>query len=65
MKKVPARDEVVANTRKPAARSVSLEPRNFDRQPGRLKGLIEMRDNFDDPLPPEIAAAFAMEPSSA
>ena len=31
----------------------------FDRKPGRLKHLIEIHRNFDDPLPPEIAGAKA------
>lgn len=30
------------------------------RVPGHLKGKIRMLDNFDDPLPPEIAEAFGM-----
>ena len=32
----------------------------FKRTLGALKGLIEMHDNFDDPLPPEIAEAFGI-----
>jgi antitoxin (DNA-binding transcriptional repressor) of toxin-antitoxin stability system len=53
---------VIAKAGKPVARLAPLEPRKFDRKPGRLKGLIKMRDNFDDPLPPDIAAAFGVEP---
>ena len=30
------------------------------RRPGALKGLINVHDNFDDPLPPEIAEAFGI-----
>jgi len=52
---------VIARAGKPMARLVPIEQKKFDRKPGRLKGLIKMRDNFDDPLPPEIAAAFGME----
>jgi prevent-host-death family protein len=53
---------IIAKAGKPMARLVPLERKKFDRQPGRLKGMIKMHDNFDDPLPPEIAAAFGIEP---
>jgi len=53
---------VIAKAGKPIARLVPLEKKKFDRKPGRLKGLIRMHANFDDPLPPEIAAAFGIEP---
>ena len=53
---------IIAKAGKPMARLVPLERKKFDRKPGRLKGLIQMRDNFDDPLPPETAAAFGIEP---
>ncbi len=52
---------VIAKAGKPVARLVPLERKKFDRKPGRLKGLIKMRKNFDDPLPPDIAAAFGTE----
>jgi len=53
---------VIAKAGRPVARLMPIEPKKFDRKPGRLKGLIKMRANFDDPLPPEIAAAFGIEP---
>ena len=63
IEEVAAGEEIViAKAGKPVARLVPLERPKFDRKPGRLKGLIKMRDNFDDPLPPDIAAAFGMEP---
>jgi hypothetical protein len=40
---------------------IALEKATFDRRPGRLKHLIEIRSNFHDPLPPEIAGAFGMD----
>jgi prevent-host-death family protein len=52
---------IIAKAGKPVARLVPLEKKKFDRRPGRLKGLIHMHDNFDDPLPPDIAAAFGIE----
>jgi prevent-host-death family protein len=50
---------VITKSGKPVARLTPIP--KFDRKPGRLKGVIHMRDNFDDPLPPEIAAAFRIE----
>jgi prevent-host-death family protein len=52
---------IIAKAGKPVARLAPLERRKFDRKPGRLKGLIKMHKNFDDPLPPELAAAFGIE----
>ncbi len=52
---------IIAKAGKPVARLVPLERKKFDRKPGRLKGLIKMRKNFDDPLPPDIAAAFGIK----
>jgi hypothetical protein len=40
---------------------IALEKATFDRKPGRLKHLIEIHRNFDDPLPPEVAEAFGMD----
>jgi len=52
---------IIAKAGKPVARLMPLQPKNFDRKPGRLKGLIEIHDNFDDPLPPEIAGPFGID----
>ena len=52
---------IIAKAGKPAARLIALEKIAFDRKPGRLKHLIEIHRNFDDPLPPEIAGAFGMD----
>jgi prevent-host-death family protein len=52
---------IIAKAGKPMARLMPLEQKRFDRKPGRLKGLIKMRDNFDDPLPPDLARAFGAE----
>ena len=52
---------IFAKAGKPAARLIALEETAFDRKPGRLKHLIEIHRNFDDPLPVEIAEAFGMD----
>ena len=52
---------IIAKAGKPMARLVPLEKKGFDRKPGRLKHLFKMHDNFDDPLPPDIAEAFGMD----
>ena len=52
---------VIAKSGKPMARLVPLQEEKFDRKPGRLKHLIKVKDNFDDPLPPEIAEAFGID----
>ena len=54
---VSAGDEIViARSGRPIARLVpiSQEPR----KPGRLKGRIQMAEDFDAPLPEELLAAF-------
>jgi prevent-host-death family protein len=48
---------VIAKAGKPVARLVPFEPR----QPDLLKGKIWIADDFDDPLPEEIMAAFRGE----
>jgi prevent-host-death family protein len=56
---------IIAKAGKPKARLVPLAKPSPRRKPGMWKGLIKVHDNFDDPLPPDIAAAFGMidEPS--
>jgi prevent-host-death family protein len=49
---------IIAKAGKPVARLLPLGERSYDRKPGRLKHLIQVHDNFDDPLPAEIADAF-------
>jgi prevent-host-death family protein len=52
---------IIAKAGKPVARLIALEKATFDRKLGRLKHLIEIHRNFDDPLPPEVAEAFGMD----
>lgn len=51
---------IIAKAGKARARLVPLEKPAVRRKPGRLKGLFKMHDNFDDPLPTDIAEAFGM-----
>jgi len=50
---------VIAKSGRPVAKlvAISAEPR----RPGRLKGKIKIADDFDAPLPEELAAAFRGE----
>jgi len=52
---------IIAKAGKPTARLVPLEKKDFRRTRGALKGKIWMSDDFDAPLPPDIARAFGMD----
>ena len=52
---------VIARAGKPVARLLPFEPRIEPRRPGLMKGKIWIADDFDDPLPEEIMAAFRGE----
>jgi prevent-host-death family protein len=52
---------VIAKAGKPVARLVPFAPRREPRQPGFLKGQIWISEDFEDPLPEEIMAAFRGE----
>lgn len=49
---------VIARAGVPVARLVAYSPLQEPRKPGALKGQIWIADDFDDPLPEEILAAF-------
>jgi len=51
---------VVARAGKPVAKLVRHEQPRAPREPGSLRGEIVIHDNFDDPLPDDIARAFGM-----
>ena len=51
---------VIARNGRPIARIVPY--RSETRRPGGLKGKIRIGDDFDAPLPEELAAAFRGEP---
>ena len=52
---------IIAKAGKPMARLTQFDQPGFHRALGALKGRIEMTDDFDAPLPPEIAKAFGIE----
>ena len=52
---------VIAKAGKPVARLVPFEPRREPRKPDLLKGQIWSAEDFDEPLPEEIMAAFRGE----
>jgi prevent-host-death family protein len=52
---------VIAKSGRPLARLVALAPRPGERKLGLFAGQVVMGDDFDDPLPEDIAAAFRGE----
>jgi prevent-host-death family protein len=52
---------VIAKAGKPMARLVPIVRPSEPRVPGLSRGLIVIHDDFDDPLPEDIAAAFRGE----
>jgi len=50
---------VIAKSGRPVARLVAIS--ESPRRPGRLKGKIQMADDFDAPLPEAFAATFREE----
>lgn len=49
---------VIARAGKPAARLVPIKDKKIVRQPGALKGKLQIVDDFDAPLPSDIQSAF-------
>ena len=49
---------VIAKAGRPMARLVPLEGPVRRRQPGGWEGRVVISDDFDAPLPPELAAGF-------
>jgi len=52
---------IVAKAGTPVARLVPVQAPPKQRQPGSMKGRIRIGDDFDEPLPPDIARAFGIE----
>ena len=62
VERVEAGEEIVLNRAgKPVARLVPVRPATGSRVPGALRGRIRIADDFDAPLPADMAAAFAGE----
>lgn len=60
---VEAGEEVlIARAGKPVARLSPLAPRAARRRLGSLAGQINVPDNWDDPLPPDVLASFYGSP---
>lgn len=60
LERVAAGEQIlIAKSGKPIAKLVPAT--GAPRQPGRLKGRIRIADDFDAPLPEDIAAAFRGE----
>lgn len=56
---------VIAKAGRPLARLVPIEARSVPRRPGAWKGQVWIAEDFDAPLPPEIAAAFGVDEGMA
>ena len=54
-------DVIIARAGVPVARLVPV--RTDERVPGRLAGVVRLREDFDDPLPPKVAEGFGAEPA--
>lgn len=53
---------IIARNGKPLVRLVPWAPAPAQRRPGTLKGKIHMGDDFDAPLPPDLAKALGVDP---
>ena len=51
-------DIILAKEGKPLARLVPFARRSTPRQPGGWEGRVRISDDFDDPLPEDLQAAF-------
>ncbi|RME24883.1 MAG: type II toxin-antitoxin system prevent-host-death family antitoxin [Deltaproteobacteria bacterium] len=49
---------IISKAGKPLARLVPLGIGKKRRKPGQWKGRVYIADDFDDPLPPDMMAAF-------
>jgi antitoxin (DNA-binding transcriptional repressor) of toxin-antitoxin stability system len=49
---------VIANSGRPVARIVPVEPLQAPRRPGSARGLGRVHDDFDAPMPDDFLAAL-------
>ena len=54
---------IIARAGRPIARLVAYEGDEPPRRGGQWKGLVRMGEDFDAPLPPDIAESFGDETS--
>ncbi len=52
---------VIAKAGRPVARLVALEAQRLRPKPGSMRGRIHIAEDFDAPLPTDIADAFGIE----
>jgi prevent-host-death family protein len=52
---------IIAKAGRPLARLVAAQTRTEPRKPGALKSQVSIADDFDAPLPEDIARAFRGE----
>ena len=52
---------IIAKAGKPVARLTALPPSKMGLVLGSMHGKIQMRDDFDDPLPADILKGFGIE----
>jgi prevent-host-death family protein len=59
LRRVEAGEEfVIARSGKPVARLLPFEAPDRPRKPGTAQGLIELGEDFDDPLPDDVLEDF-------
>jgi prevent-host-death family protein len=59
IERVSSGEEItIARAGKPVARLVPFEPPAGERRPGSARGLIQIGEDFDAPLPDSIVNAF-------
>jgi len=59
---VHGEEVIIARAGKPIARLVGDHAEDQDRTGGHWKGLVRIGDDFDDPLPDEVAGPFSAPP---
>jgi antitoxin (DNA-binding transcriptional repressor) of toxin-antitoxin stability system len=59
-KVLAGKEVIIKKAGKPVAVLHKYDPHKVKREPGALKGQIEIADNFDE-LPSDIASSFGME----
>lgn len=52
---------IIARNGKPVARLLPVARRSMPRQPGLWRGQVRIGDDFDAPLPAELATAFGVD----
>lgn len=57
---VDGEEVVIAKSGKPVARLIGFQDAPRPRKPGALRGRIRIADDFDAPLPPDVADGFGI-----